>query len=66
MKKAKIRGEDSFGMICAEDEIGLGASHDGILVLDAALVPGTPAAEVFNPYHDWVYEIGLTPTTWTL
>lgn len=61
MKKAKIRGEDSFGMICAEDEIGLGASHDGILVLDAALTPGTPASEIFHPYQDWVYEIGLTP-----
>lgn len=42
MKKAKIRGEESQGMICAEDEIGLGSSHDGILVLDAALQPGTP------------------------
>ncbi|WP_298711862.1 phenylalanine--tRNA ligase subunit beta [Chitinophaga sp.] len=61
MKKAKIRGEDSFGMICAEDEIGLGSGHDGILVLDASLQPGTPAREVFQPYQDWVYEIGLTP-----
>lgn len=61
MKKAKIRGEESEGMICAEDEIGLGSSHAGIMVLDAALQPGTPAAKVFNPVQDWVYEIGLTP-----
>jgi phenylalanyl-tRNA synthetase beta chain len=61
MKKAKIRGEESEGMICAEDEIGLGSSHAGILVLDAALQPGTPAREVFNPVQDWIYEIGLTP-----
>ncbi|WP_109694498.1 phenylalanine--tRNA ligase subunit beta [Chitinophaga deserti] len=61
MKKAKIRGEDSFGMICAEDEIGLGSGHDGILVLDASLQPGTPAREVFQPYQDWIFEIGLTP-----
>lgn len=61
MKKAKIRGEDSFGMICAEDEIGLGSGHDGILVLDASLQPGTPACEVFQPYQDWIFEIGLTP-----
>lgn len=61
MKKAKIRGEESHGMICAEDEIGLGSSHDGIMVLDPALIPGTPASEVFKPAQDWVYEIGLTP-----
>ncbi len=61
MKKAKIRGEDSFGMICAEDEIGLGSGHDGILVLDASLQPGTPAREIFQPYQDWIFEIGLTP-----
>ncbi|WP_295126919.1 phenylalanine--tRNA ligase subunit beta [uncultured Chitinophaga sp.] len=61
MKKAKIRGEESNGMICAEDEIGLGTGHDGILVLDAALVPGTPAREVFKPVQDFVFEIGLTP-----
>lgn len=61
MKKAKIRGEESNGMICAEDEVGLGHSHDGIMVLDAALVPGTPAREVFKPVQDRVYEIGLTP-----
>ena len=61
MKKAKIRGEESEGMICAEDEIGLGSSHAGIMVLDAALQAGTPAAKVFNVVQDWVYEIGLTP-----
>jgi phenylalanyl-tRNA synthetase beta chain len=61
MKKAKIRGEESHGMICAEDEIGLGSSHAGILVLDPSLIPGTPAREIFKPFEDWVYEIGLTP-----
>lgn len=61
MKLAKIRGVESFGMICAEDELGIGASHDGIMVLPAALKPGTPAAVHFEPYNDWVYEIGLTP-----
>ncbi|TWW00734.1 phenylalanine--tRNA ligase subunit beta [Chitinophaga pinensis] len=61
MKKAKIRGEESHGMICAEDEIGLGGSHAGIMVLDASLQAGTPAREVFKPVQDWVYEIGLTP-----
>jgi phenylalanyl-tRNA synthetase beta chain len=61
MKKAKIRGEESQGMICAEDEIGLGNSHDGILVLDASLQPGTPASEVFKPAQDYIFEIGLTP-----
>jgi phenylalanyl-tRNA synthetase beta chain len=61
MRVAKIRGEESFGMICAEDEIGLGTSHDGIMVLPAATTVGTPAATLFEPYQDWVYEIGLTP-----
>jgi phenylalanyl-tRNA synthetase beta chain len=61
MKKAKIRGEDSFGMICAEDEIGLGKSHAGILVLPENLTPGTPAADYFKPYTDTLIEIGLTP-----
>ncbi|RBL92818.1 phenylalanine--tRNA ligase subunit beta [Chitinophaga flava] len=61
MKKAKIRGEESHGMICAEDEIGLGNSHAGIMVLDASLIPGTPASEVFRPAQDWIFEIGLTP-----
>jgi len=61
MKTAKIRGEESFGMICAEDEIGLGESHAGIIVLPDSLIPGTPLADHFKPYTDWIYEIGLTP-----
>ena len=61
MKLAKIRGEESQGMICAEDEIGIGNSHDGIIILPATAVPGTPAADYFKPYSDWIYEIGLTP-----
>ena len=61
MRVAKIRGEESFGMICAEDEIGLGTSHDGIMVLPADTIVGTHAATLFEPYQDWVYEIGLTP-----
>ena len=61
MKLAKIRGEESHGMICAEDEIGLGASHDGIMVLKENARPGQPAEEYFQPYSDIVYEIGLTP-----
>lgn len=61
IKKGKIRGEESHGMICAEDELGLGASHDGIMILDEALAPGTPAADVFEIENDMVFEIGLTP-----
>ncbi len=61
IKKGKIRGEESHGMICAEDELGLGAGHDGIMVLKEALIPGTPCAEVFNIETDYVFEIGLTP-----
>ncbi len=61
IKKGKIRGEVSEGMICAEDELGLGSDHDGIMILDASLAPGTPAAEVFNIETDHVFEIGLTP-----
>ncbi len=61
IKKAKIRGEVSEGMICAEDEIGIGASHDGIMVLDTNLPNGTPAREYFKPSTDEVVEIGLTP-----
>ena len=61
IKKGKIRGEESHGMICAEDELGLGQSHDGIMVLDDSLEAGTPAAEVFNIETDEVFEIGLTP-----
>ncbi|MDH7914357.1 phenylalanine--tRNA ligase subunit beta [Winogradskyella sp. SYSU M77433] len=61
IKKGKIRGEESHGMICAEDELGLGESHDGIMVLDADLKVGTPAAAIFDIENDQVFEIGLTP-----
>lgn len=61
MKVAKIRGVESHGMICAEDEIGLGTSHAGILVLSANAPVGLPAADYFKPYSDVIYEIGLTP-----
>lgn len=61
MKVAKIRGVESYGMICAEDEIGLGTSHAGIMVLPETAVVGTPAEEYFKPYTDIIYEIGLTP-----
>ena len=61
IKKAKMRGEPSEGMICAEDEIGLGTGHDGIMVLDDSAKIGTPAKEYFNIETDTVFEIGLTP-----
>ena len=61
IKKSKIRGAASEGMICAEDEIGLGTSHEGIMVLDTDLPDGTPAAAYFGLSADSVYEIGLTP-----
>ena len=61
ISKTKIRGVESHGMICAEDELGLGSSHDGIMVLDDALAVGTPASEVFEIENDMVFEIGLTP-----
>lgn len=61
IKSAKIRGEQSEGMICAEDEIGLGESHAGILVLDTKIANGTLATEFFNVQSDYVFEIGLTP-----
>ncbi|HRM14020.1 MAG TPA: phenylalanine--tRNA ligase subunit beta, partial [Flavobacterium sp.] len=61
IKKGKIRGQESHGMICAEDELGLGEGHDGIMILDDSLVPGTPAATVFKIENDEVFEIGLTP-----
>jgi len=61
IKKGKIRGQESHGMICAEDELGLGSSHDGIMILDETLVPGTLASEVFKVANDEVFEIGLTP-----
>lgn len=61
IKKSKIRGVESFGMICAEDELGIGASHDGIMVLPQDAVPGTPAASFLNIEEDYIIEIGLTP-----
>lgn len=61
IKKGKIRGETSQGMICAEDELGLGNDHDGIMVLDSTLVPGTPCFEVFELEKDEIFEIDLTP-----
>jgi phenylalanyl-tRNA synthetase beta chain len=61
MKVAKIRGVESHGMICAEDEIGIGESHAGIMVLPADVTAGSAASEYFKPYTDWIYEIGLTP-----
>lgn len=61
IKKSKIRGEVSEGMICAEDELNLGQSHDGIMVLDTAALVGMPAAEYFKIESDHVFEIGLTP-----
>ena len=61
MSQRKIRGSESQGMICAEDEIGTGSSHDGILVLPSDLKPGMKAADYFQPYTDIIYEIGLTP-----
>lgn len=61
MKAAKIRGVESFGMLCAEDEIGIGKSHTGILVLPQTLRAGSAVADYFKPYSDFIYEIGLTP-----
>ena len=61
IKKGKIRGEESYGMICAEDELGLGESHEGIMVLDDKYAVGTPCAQVFQVETDEVFEIGLTP-----
>lgn len=61
MKVAKIRNVESYGMICAEDEIGMGTSHNGIMVLPNDVKVGTLAADYFQPYEDWIYEIGLTP-----
>ena len=61
IKRSKIRGELSEGMICAEDELGLGTSHEGIMILNNESKPGTPASEYFNVVRDHVFEIGLTP-----
>ncbi|MBS1590915.1 MAG: phenylalanine--tRNA ligase subunit beta [Bacteroidetes bacterium] len=61
MKVAKIRGVESYGMICAEDEIGLSSNHAGIIILPNDVVVGTNANDYFKPYSDFIYEIGLTP-----
>ena len=61
IKKSKIRGVESFGMICAEDEIGVGTSHDGIIVIDREVAPGTPAADFYELRDDYVLEVDLTP-----
>ena len=61
IKKGKIRGEESHGMLCAEDELGLGTSHDGILVLDENAEIGSPLATYFEVENDIIFEIGLTP-----
>ena len=61
IKKSKLRGVESNGMICAEDEIGLGSSHDGIIVLPADAVPGTPAKDYYNIKSDYVLEVDITP-----
>ena len=61
IKKSKLRGVESNGMICAEDEIGLGNDHNGIIVLPETAVPGTPAAEYFNIKSDYLIEVDITP-----
>ena len=61
INKAKIRGYESQGMICAEDEMGLGESHEGILVLPANAKVGNKASAYFAPYSDWTFELGITP-----
>ncbi len=61
IKKAKIRGVASFGMICAEDELCIGDSHDGIMVLPDTYIPGTALSDYIDAYEDYVYDIGLTP-----
>ena len=61
IKKGKIRGQESHGMICAEDELGLGENHDGIMILDKKIKPGTTLADVLKIENDEVFEIGLTP-----
>lgn len=60
IKKSKLRGVESFGMICAEDEIGVGSSHDGIIVLPENAPVGQPAAEYYNLESDWLIEIDIT------
>ena len=61
IKKSKIRGKESFGMICAEDEIGIGTSHDGIIVLPDSVEPGIPAKEYYGIKKEYVLEVDITP-----
>ncbi len=61
IKRSKIRGEESLGMICSEAEIGLSNNHDGIIVLPEDVVVGTPAAEYYNVQSDWVFSVDITP-----
>ena len=61
LRKAKLRGEESHGMICAEDELGLGTDHDGIMVLESSLETGTPISDIFDLYQDTIIEIAITP-----
>lgn len=61
IKRSKIRGVESLGMICAEDELGIGNDHSGIMVLDPSAVPGTPAKDYLHLKTDTIFEIGLTP-----
>ena len=61
IKKSKLRGVDSFGMICAEDEIGIGTSHEGIIVLPDDVEPGTLAKDYYNVKSDYVLEVDITP-----
>ncbi len=61
LRKAKLRGEESHGMICAEDELGLGTDHDGIMVLDPSMETGTPISDIFDLYQDTIIEIAITP-----
>ncbi len=61
MKKAKIRGQESYGMICAEDEIGMGESHEGIIILPKDVKTGSKASAYFTPYSDWIFQLGITP-----
>ncbi len=61
IKRSKIRGQLSEGMICAEDELGIGTDHEGIIVLDPSAKIGSPASEYFGVSHDIIFEIGLTP-----
>ncbi|HLF46180.1 MAG TPA: phenylalanine--tRNA ligase subunit beta [Chitinophagaceae bacterium] len=61
MRVAKIRNVESQGMICAEDEIGIGTSHEGIIVLDQSAIVGTAVSDLYQPVEDWIFELGITP-----